>query len=111
MIDFNSTAVFAASFLTAALGGLAALLRSNEPVNRAAVSKATLNSGLLGLGLSLGWYQTYSENPFFLVGICLLTGLGGSPSLDLILEVVRRLVTSFSMGSPNSKRTQEKSDE
>jgi len=111
VIDFNSTAVFTASFLTAALGGLAALLRSNEAVTKTAVSKATLNSGLLGLGLALVWYQTYSENPFFLIGICLLTGLGGSPSLDLILEVVRRLVTSFSMGTPNKTRTQEKNNE
>ena len=89
---------------------MAALLRTNESLSVKSLLKAVLNSGLLGLGVSLLWIQVYEENPFFLVGICLLTGLGGAPTLDFVLEVARRLVVGFTMNQPKGT-TKEKSDE
>lgn len=83
--------IFASSFGIAALSGLAALLRS--PANELTalrITSSVLNSGLLGLGISLLWYIQLQENLYFLVGVCAIAGLGGMTTLDFILGLIRK---------------------
>jgi hypothetical protein len=74
----NPFGVFASAFLVSAFAGLAALLRSDSKINVKSIFSALLNSGCLGLAISLCWYSKFSDNIFSLVGICLLAGLGGN---------------------------------
>jgi hypothetical protein len=80
---------FACVFGLAAFAGLASVLRGRAPVTRLRVFSATLNSGLLGLALSLLWYRRYADDVYYLVGVCLLVGLGGTPTVGFALKVFR----------------------
>lgn len=111
MLDFAEYGLFIWCFVLAAFGGLASLLRSQEPLTISNILKNALNSGLLGLGVSLLWFQVYVENQKFLTGICLLCGLGGMPTVEFVLGVVRRLVVGFTMNAPKGTSSLEKRDE
>lgn len=45
-----------------------------------------LNSGLLGLAINFIWYSKFRDNMYFLIGICILSGLGGMSTMDIILQ-------------------------
>jgi hypothetical protein len=81
--------IFVASFALAAFAGLAALFRSTMPISRRSVLSAILNSGFLGLALSLLWFHKFAHNLHMLVGVCLLAGLGGNTTLEFILQAFR----------------------
>lgn len=85
----NIYGVFASSFIVAALAGLAALLRSGSKISLLGIISSLLNSGLLGLGISLIWYTRFRDNLCFLVGICLMAGLGGMTTVDFVLKALR----------------------
>lgn len=96
----HALSVFASAFSVSACAGLATLLRFAKKVSKLSVASAILNSGLLGLAISLIWYQNYLEekNIYSLVGFCVLAGMGGSSVTDLIFSVlsgvgVRVLIT------------------
>lgn len=96
----HALSVFASAFGVSACAGLATLLRFAKKVSKLSVASAILNSGLLGLAISLIWYQNYREekNVYSLVGFCVLAGMGGSSVTDLIFSVlsgvgVRVLIT------------------
>ena len=96
----HALSVFASAFSVSACAGLATLLRFAKKVSKLSVASAILNSGLLGLAISLIWYQNYREerNVYSLVGFCVLAGMGGSSVTDLIFSVlsgvgVRVLIT------------------
>lgn len=82
--------VFASAFAVTALAGLAALLRASTPPTPLKCLSAALNAGMLGLGVSLVWYVQYRENVYFLVGVCVLLGLGGTPAIEFVLSALRR---------------------
>lgn len=94
MVDesISASGVFASAFFVSALSGLVALLRSGEKLTGPSVASATLNSGLLGLGISLIWFLKFRENSYFLIGICVMAGLGGMSTVDLALSIFRKLV-------------------
>lgn len=81
--------VFAAAFLASATAGIAAYLRSDKPISKLALVTAGLNSGLLGLAISLIWFQTFQDNIYSLLGICVVTGLTGAAGLDFILTAIQ----------------------
>lgn len=83
--------VFIAAFSMSAFAGLAALLRSDKEITWTRVASATLNSGMLGLGMSLIWYTKYIDNLYTLIGLCVLFGLGGPITVDAATAVVRRV--------------------
>lgn len=89
--------IFSAAFLLSALAGVAALLRSRSRITPKSVATSSLNSGLMGLGVSLVWYQK-SEDVYFLIGLCVLVGLGGQPTFDFVLAVARKSVVSALLG-------------
>jgi len=85
----NPLLIFASSFGLASCAGLAALLRSGRPPTPLQVANAMLNSGLLGLGLALLWYERFRDNIYALVGMTVLAGMGGASFVDLALALVR----------------------
>lgn len=83
--------VFASIFLLAAVGGVAALLRSKTRITARLVISACLNSGLIGLVIALIWYSQYKDtNLWFLIGISVLAGLGGNTTIGFVMLYVRR---------------------
>jgi hypothetical protein len=87
--------VFISAFGISAFAGLAALLRSGTPLTRTNICSSLLNSGILGLGISLLWYAKYQED---LIGVCVLAGLGGMTTVDFFLRVLRKGGLSIRMG-------------
>lgn len=49
-----------------------------------------LNAGFLGLAISLLWYKNFQEdkNIYSLVGICVLSGMGGSTLTDAVISLL-----------------------
>lgn len=94
--------VFASAFAVSALAGLAALLRSGAKITPLGILSAVLNSGLLGLGIGLLWYTKFRDNLCFLIGICLLSGLGGMTSVDFVLKAIRKGGFSIKLGDNGS---------
>lgn len=90
---FDPLHVFAAAFAVSSFAGLAALLRSGKPLTVMVVASAMLNTGLLGLAISLIWFTRFksSEDAIYaMIGICVLAGLAGTSALDLLLQLCKR---------------------
>lgn len=85
----NPLAVFICAFGVSSFAGLAALLRAGKEVNKITVLSAILNSGFLGLAIALLWYTKFQDNVYFLIGICVLAGLGGATMVDFVVESVK----------------------
>jgi hypothetical protein len=85
-----SLSVFIASFGVSAFAGLATLLRFSTKLSKLAVVSSMLNSGFLGLAISLIWYRNFSQdsNIHGLIGICVLAGMGGSTLTDVIISLL-----------------------
>ena len=84
------TQIFLYSSVFAALAGIAAMLRSEKKLTVVGIISSLMNSGLLGLGISLLWYNKFSENLYFLVGVCVMAGLGGMTTVDLALKIFQK---------------------
>lgn len=87
--------IFLTSFAVAALAGLAALLRSGNPLTTKSTLSALLNSGFLGLAMSLLWYSSFRDNIYFLVGLSVLSGLGGNLTIELAMGWLKRFMEKF----------------
>ncbi len=96
------TWVFVSSFAAAAFSGLAALLRSGNVITKMGALSALLNSGFLGLGISLLWYSYFKDNLFVLVGISVLAGLGGMTTVEFAMRLFRKFALAVRMG-PDGK--------
>lgn len=85
-----SLSVFFAAFGVSAFAGLATLLRFSTKLSKLAVVSSMLNSGFLGLAISLIWYRNFSQdsNIHGLIGICVLAGMGGSTLTDVIISLL-----------------------
>lgn len=97
-MNHETIALFVSAFLLSGLGGLAALLRSSKELTKLNVTSSFLNSGILGLGISLIWYARFQDNLYFLVGICIVAGLGGMTTVDFILAAIRKGGFSVNIG-------------
>lgn len=89
-IATDSMLVCTLSAVVSGLAGAAALMRTEATFTSGRLMIVILNSALLGLGLSLVWWGSFSENPNILVGLCVLIGLGGQPTLELVLKLVQQ---------------------
>lgn len=87
--------LFVFAFLISGACGVAWLLRSNLPINYRSVASAILNSGLLGLIVSLLWYRSYHEAPYFLLGICGLAGIGGVATVEICSNFFTRILGKY----------------
>jgi predicted membrane protein len=85
--------IFASAFAVSSFAGLAALLRSGKSVSILSVCSAMLNTGMVGLAIALLWYTKFKgseENIYFMIGLCVLAGLGGTTAIDFIVAMLKR---------------------
>lgn len=85
--------IFASAFAVSSFAGLAALLRSGKSITILAVCSAMLNTGMVGLAIALIWYTKFKgseENIYFMIGLCVLSGLGGTTAIDFIVMLCKR---------------------
>lgn len=85
-----SLSIFSASFGCAAFAGLATLLRFAHKLTKLKIISTMLNAGFLGLAISLLWFRQFqeSENIYGLIGICVLSGMGGSTLTDAVISLL-----------------------
>lgn len=82
--------LFLAAMTLSSVGGLAALLRSNNTLSARAIASAVLSSGVMGLVIALTSYTYFGvTNPFFLLGVCGLAGIGGTTVVDFLVLVMK----------------------
>jgi hypothetical protein len=86
----DNLGVFIASFFLSSFAGLAAALRLKGGVTWLSLLTAFLNSGLMGVCISLLWFEQMRDNVYFLLGLCLLVGLSGMSAVEYLLGVLRR---------------------
>lgn len=103
----NPIYVFLSAFGVSSFAGLAALLRAGKPVNGVTIFSAMLNSGLMGLALGLLWYNKFQDNIYFLIGVCVLAGLGGATMIDFILQAFKAGGLSINVNRPGIGGDQE----
>lgn len=89
MDKLNPIYVFLSAFGVSSFAGLAALLRAGKKVNGIAIASAVLNSGMLGLAIALVWFHKFQDNIYFLIGICVLAGLGGATLVDFVVAAFK----------------------
>jgi len=88
--NYEPPVIFGATFAISSLAGLAQMLRSGRKITWRAVLSSMLNSGLIGLCIGMFWWDQYGvDNVWFLMGVSLLAGLGGTTALDFILEALK----------------------
>lgn len=82
--------VLLSAFGVSAFSGLSAHLRFAKKLRLVSVLGGALNSGCLGLVISLIWYENYagSGNTFGLIGICAAAGMCGSKITDVLVSVL-----------------------
>ncbi len=100
----ENLAVFIGAGVLSGLAGLASLLRSNVELTWKRLISAFLNSGILGLGISLLWYAKFQDNVYFLVGLCVVAGLGGMTTVDLVIAAARRGILGTKLGTENNEQ-------
>lgn len=91
MAEFNYL-LFCSMFIISGVSGVAAHLRTNsddKPHSLLSYLTAGLNSGLLGLGIGLLFFVKFAEDLYFLVGICVVSGLGGMPMVEFAIETIK----------------------
>ncbi len=104
--------VFLSALALSSFGGLAALLRGNQPLSARLVIAAIAYSGLAGLTIALLWYNYFSDqgNIYFLLGVSALAGVGGTTVIDFMMQMLFKLMSgglNISVGSQNNTRTPE----
>ena len=87
-LDPLTLAVTAA--VVGALAGVAALLRSTSQLTWRMLLSAALNSGALGAGMAMLLFTYFKDNTWFLLGLCLLAGLGGMTLLGFVLAILKK---------------------
>lgn len=107
--------VFAACFGVSSVSGLAALLRSGQPLTVRSVISAFLYSGMSGLVIGLLWYNVFSTrtNVFFLIGVSGLAGIGSVSIIDFITQLITGnfgINISFNRLEAERKRRKERAD-
>lgn len=103
--------VFVFSAVLSGLAGLAALLRSGNKITALSAVSSLLNSSLMGLGISLIWYTRFRENLCFLIGICIICGLGGMTTIDFILKAFRNGGFSIKLNGESTSINGDKNDD
>lgn len=85
--------LLSAIFPLTSVAGLAQLLRSGRPITKREVASVTLNSGLFGVSVAALLIHKFGVELWpLIVGISLLSGLGGNAMIDLALAALKRIV-------------------
>jgi hypothetical protein len=108
---YSAISIFVLAFVVSAAAGIAALLRKSNEVKRISLITAGLNSGLLGLAISLLWYQKFQDNLYSLIGICVLSGLTGAAGLDFVLNMIQKGGFSIKLGDKENPFGKDQSED
>ena len=107
----NEILIFITCFVISATSGIAASLRSGKAITKLSVITAGLNSGLLGLSISLLWYKKFQDNLYTLIGICVISGLTGAAGFDAILTSIQRGAFKINLSTELEDKDKEKPKE
>ena len=89
--DKPAIQTFLASFAVSSACGLATKLRNGNHVGLRELAVAGFYSGCVGLVISLIWYNNWGPtNPYFLIGVSGLAGLGGVSLADLLVQFMAK---------------------
>jgi hypothetical protein len=110
--QFNPVQFLLSAASVASFAGLAALLRSGRRVTWLAVLSAMLNSALVGLAIATLWFTKFRDanDPYFLIGVCILAGLGGNTLLEFGLAVLRNGGININVTHDGSKPRADQGD-
>lgn len=100
-----------AATVVGALAGVGALLRSTKELTARALLSAAINSGALGGGLAMLLFSYFKDNTWFLLGLCLLAGLGGMTLVGFILTLFRQGGVNVDVKINKKHRDEEDSDD
>lgn len=108
--------VFLSAFALSSFGGLAALLRGNQPLSVRLVVAAIAYSGLAGLTIALLWYNYFSDqgNIYFLLGVSALAGVGGTTVIDFMVQALLKMMSgglNISLGQPQNNNPRPPSEQ
>lgn len=94
----DPTHLAGAAFAVSSVSGLAAMLRSNQPLSWRLVFAAWLNSGIFGFAIFIIWleYWGIEKHVFLAFGICALAGLGGVSLIDFALSAIQTGLAAYS---------------
>lgn len=79
------------AFVIAAIGGLAALLHSGQPITVRQFAATTAYSGMMGFAVAALMVTQYGKEPWGLFGLVAILGMSGVKAIDLVLFAWRRL--------------------
>lgn len=82
--------LFLTAFGISALAGVAALLRTTKELSARTLISAGLNAGAIGMAIALVLFTYFKDNTWFLLGLCLLAGLGGMTCFGFILAILEK---------------------
>lgn len=101
--------LFVSAFGISSVGGLAALLRSKKELTVRSILSATLYSGVTGLIIAFLSYNYFGvTNPYFLLGVCGLAGIGGSTVLDFVVTALQNGGLNIRISPGNDKDKEER---
>lgn len=106
----NSLTIFVCAFIVSGLSSTAALLRSSDPLSFRKFISSFLNSGMLGLGIALLWYNHFFQDLYFLIGLSLVAGLTGVKGVEVALGWAQKIAASF-LKIDTEKKQEEKPKE
>jgi hypothetical protein len=88
--EYDPIRVLACCFAVASLSGLSVLLRSNQPLSLRTILACVLYNGLAGLTIGLLWFNYFEgKNPFFVIGVSSLAGMGLINLADVAVAALR----------------------
>lgn len=96
--------LFVLSFLISSLAGVAALLRSSQELTVRTILSVILNTGILGLGISLLLFTYFKDNAYFLIGLSVFAGLGGLTFVGFILQVFKQGGVDITVAPKSGKK-------
>lgn len=91
MLETDAAIISIVCFFGASFAGVARALRDGTCGVREVLA-AVLNSGLAGLIVFLIGWENLHSHIHFLIGISILSGIGGATLLDLLSTILRRLI-------------------
>lgn len=110
VITMSPIYVFLFASLASGCAGVAAYMKNNPEVKWAAMFTAFMNSGLLGLAMSLVWYKNFQDNIYSLIGLCVLIGLLGAAGQEFVMSLILKsgLTINFSPKLDKSNKEEKK---
>lgn len=105
--DFTLTPfqLFSAAFTIGSFGGMARLLNSNEKITYRTMAAAFLKSGIASLTIALLLHSYYgTTNPFFLLGVGALAGIGAIDLVDIAAVVMSKVTPDIGQHGSTAKK-------